>query len=158
VRIVVAAVGRVKDGPERDLCQRYLTRLAGVGPAVGLSVSVREVAESRAASAAERRRQEAVALRAQASGVDRLIALDERGALRNSVAFAEDLVRARDMDAATAFLIGGADGLDPELRDAASATLCFGSMTWPHQLVRAMLLEQIYRAATILAGHPYHRA
>ena len=88
-----------------------------------------------------------------------LVALDERGKSIDSAGFAQHLGRWRDEGiAATIFTIGGADGLSPELQRKAKLRIAFGSATWPHQMVRVMLLEQIYRAATILAGHPYHRA
>lgn len=88
-----------------------------------------------------------------------IIALDERGKNLDSRAFAGQLGRWRD-DAVSAavFLIGGPDGLSPDLRRKAALTIAFGAATWPHQMVRVMLLEQLYRAATILSGHPYHRA
>ena len=84
-------------------------------------------------------------------------ALDERGDNIDSAAFAAHLGRWRDDSADAAFVIGGADGLSPELRRKAKVRLAFGQATWPHQFVRIMLLEQLYRAATILSGHPYHR-
>jgi 23S rRNA (pseudouridine1915-N3)-methyltransferase len=88
-----------------------------------------------------------------------LIALDERGDNLDSASFARQLGRWRDEQLANAaFVIGGADGLSPELRRKAQLRMAFGAATWPHQMVRVMLLEQIYRAATILSGHPYHRA
>ena len=84
--------------------------------------------------------------------------LDERGKAFGSEAFAADLAAARDAGApAYALIIGGPDGIDPELRAKSSLVLAFGAMTWPHQLVRIMAAEQIYRAITILSGHPYHR-
>ena len=87
-----------------------------------------------------------------------LVALDERGKSIDSAAFAQHLGRFRDAATDVIFVIGGADGLSPELRGKAKLVIAFGAATWPHQMVRVMLLEQIYRAATILAGHPYHRA
>jgi 23S rRNA (pseudouridine1915-N3)-methyltransferase len=88
-----------------------------------------------------------------------LVVLDERGDSVDSATFARQLGRWRDDQIAnTIFVIGGADGLSPELRRMAQMRMAFGAATWPHQMVRVMLLEQIYRAATILAGHPYHRA
>ena len=88
----------------------------------------------------------------------RLIALDERGAMWPSRGFAERLATWRDQGVAElAFAIGGADGLSNEVLDRADATLSLGPMTWPHLLVRSLLLEQLYRAQQILAGHPYHR-
>ena len=87
-----------------------------------------------------------------------LVALDERGSSIDSASFARHLGKWRDESVPqTIFLIGGADGLSPELRRTARLSIAFGSATWPHQMVRVMLLEQIYRAATILSGHPYHR-
>ena len=86
-------------------------------------------------------------------------ALDEHGKALDSAAFAGQLGRWREESIANVvFLIGGADGLSPELRRMGKMTLAFGAATWPHQIVRILLLEQLYRAATILAGHPYHRA
>ena len=87
-----------------------------------------------------------------------LVALDERGQNVDSAAFARHLGRWRDEGTNTIFTIGGADGLSPDLQRKAKLRIAFGTATWPHQMVRVMLLEQIYRAATILAGHPYHRA
>jgi 23S rRNA (pseudouridine1915-N3)-methyltransferase len=112
--------------------------------------------ESRAADAPQRKAEEASAILKAASG--RIIALDERGRTMGSEAFAQRLGGWKDAgeDAAT-LVIGGPDGLDPALRDKADMVLSFGAMTWPHQLVRVLALEQIYRAVTILSGHPYHR-
>ncbi|MCL4152482.1 UNVERIFIED_CONTAM: hypothetical protein GTU68_004712 [Idotea baltica] len=88
-----------------------------------------------------------------------VIALDERGKVKTSPDFADDLARYRDDGRSDlAFIIGGADGIDPQLRARCDASLSFGKMVWPHMLVRAMLTEQLYRAASILAGAPYHRA
>ncbi len=103
--------------------------------------------------------EEAAAISAHITDKSVLVALDERGKTSNSTAFARNLGRWRDEGIAnTFFVIGGADGLSPELRRKAKLAIAFGSATWPHQMVRVMLLEQLYRAATILAGHPYHRA
>ena len=103
--------------------------------------------------------EEAAAISALLPDKHALVALDERGKSVDSAGFAQQLGRWRDEGLAqTVFVIGGADGLSPELQRKASLRIAFGSATWPHQMVRVMLLEQIYRAATILAGHPYHRA
>jgi 23S rRNA (pseudouridine1915-N3)-methyltransferase len=103
--------------------------------------------------------EEAAAISAATSAKSALVALDEHGDNVDSIAFAAHLGRWRDQQIAnTIFTIGGADGLSPDLRRKAKLVIAFGSATWPHQMVRVMLLEQIYRAATILAGHPYHRA
>nr|WP_256515724.1 23S rRNA (pseudouridine(1915)-N(3))-methyltransferase RlmH [Alsobacter ponti] len=153
------AVGRLKDGPERELVARYLDRARAGGRTLGLTgfESV-ELPESRAARPADRKAEEAAALRARA-GDATLVALDERGASLPSDAFAERLGRRRDEGCrALAFVIGGADGLDPALVAQAAETLSFGRMTLPHQLVRIVVAEQLYRATTILSGHPYHRA
>lgn len=103
--------------------------------------------------------EEAAAISAASPEKSVMVALDERGDSIDSVAFARHLGRWRDeLVANTIFVIGGADGLSPDLRRKAKLRIAFGAATWPHQMVRVMLLEQIYRAATILAGHPYHRA
>src|SRR3977135_931507 len=122
-------------------------------------LEIHEIPESRARDAASRMTEEAVAISAKIPEKSVLVALDERGDSIDSAAFARHLGRWRDESVAnTFFLIGGADGLSPDLRRKAKLKLAFGAATWPHQSVRVMLLEQIYRAATILAGHPYHRA
>jgi 23S rRNA (pseudouridine1915-N3)-methyltransferase len=159
MRITVVAVGRLKDGPERELAARYLDRARALGRGLGLSgLDVIEVAESRASRPADRRSEEARELRARI-GDATIIVLDERGSPRDSDGFAADIARRRDSGLRhLAFVIGGADGLDPAFRNDAAATLGFGAMTLPHQLVRVLVAEQIYRAMTILAGHPYHRA
>ncbi len=158
MRIAIAAVGRMKNGPERELVARYLERAIGSGRPLGLTgFDVSEVAESRAGSAASRKADEAKALRsALPEGIT--VMLDERGKGLNSEAFAAQLARWRDDGRpAVSFVIGGADGIDPDYVRAADLTLSFSPMVWPHQLVRIMLAEQLYRATTILSGHPYHR-
>ena len=159
MRIVLACVGRAKAGAERDLAARYIERAAAAGRSLGFSgATVAERDESRARRPADRMREEAHALRGTVSPGAVLVLLDERGAALDSPAFAARLGRARD-DGASAFVlaIGGPDGLAPDLHREAALVLAFGAMTWPHQLVRIMAAEQIYRAVTILAGHPYHR-
>ena|SRR5690606_16083245 len=158
MRIAIAAVGRMKAGPERDLVARYLDRAASAGKPLALTgFDVTELAESRASSSASRKADEARALRAALpQGV--IVALDERGKSMGSEAFASQLGRWRDDGRpAAAFLIGGADGLDPDLVRQANLVVSFSPMVWPHQLVRIMLAEQLYRATTIISGHPYHR-
>lgn len=159
LRVVLVGVGRLKIGPERTLAERYLERAVAAGRAIGLGFEMREVAESRARRAEDRKVEEAVSIRALLPPDAVLIALDETGKSTDSTSFAQ-LVGARRDDGtpALALVIGGADGLDPALRREAAATIAFGAMTWPHQLVRIMAAEQIYRAVTILSGHPYHRA
>jgi 23S rRNA (pseudouridine1915-N3)-methyltransferase len=158
--VAVHAVGRMKAGPEQELAARYLDRFAKSGPAVGLEFSgVSDIAEGRAQSADERRRDEAARLRAQLPKGAALIVLDERGKNLGSADLAQRIGDLRDGGRrGLAFVVGGPDGVDPSLRDEAELVLSFGLLTWPHQLVRVMLAEQLYRIATILAGHPYHRS
>ena len=160
MRLVVISIGRLKQGPERELAERYRERFDDIGRKLGFrGLEIHEIPESRARDAATRVNEEATAISAQITEKSVLVALDERGDSIDSTAFARHLGRWRDESVAnTFFLIGGADGLSPDLRRKAKLKLAFGAATWPHQMVRVMLLEQIYRAATILAGHPYHRA
>jgi len=160
VLVAVHAVGRMKAGPEQELAARYLDRFAKGGPAVGLEFSgTMEIAEGRAQSADERRRDEAGRLRVQIAKGAALIVLDERGKNLGSADLAERIGGLRDGGRRhLALVIGGPDGIDPALRGEAELVLSFGLLTWPHQLVRVMLAEQLYRVTTILAGHPYHRA
>jgi 23S rRNA (pseudouridine1915-N3)-methyltransferase len=160
MRLIVIAVGRLKQGPERELAERYATRFEDAGRKLGFrGLDIREIAESRAREAAARIAEEAAAISAAIPDNSVLVALDERGENIDSAAFARRLGQWRDQAIAhTIFAIGGADGLSPELRGKAKLRVAFGAATWPHQMVRVMLLEQLYRAATILAGHPYHRA
>ena len=160
MRLLLVCVGRSKAGPERDLAARYIARAAAAGRAIGFShVELRETGESRAARPADRKREEAKALAGLITPRATLIVLDETGRQMTSQGLAAELGRARDAAvAAAAFVIGGPDGVDSGLLAAASLTLGFGTMTWPHQLARIMAAEQIYRAMTILSGHPYHRA
>ena len=160
MRLVVVAIGRLKQGPERELAERYRERFDGLGRKLGFrGLEIHEIPESRARDAATRMAEEAAAISAQIPEKSVVVALDQRGDSIDSAALARHLAHWRDQSVAnTFFLIGGADGLSPDLRRKAKLKLAFGAATWPHQMVRVMLLEQIYRAATILAGHPYHRA
>jgi 23S rRNA (pseudouridine1915-N3)-methyltransferase len=160
MHLVVVAIGRLKQGPERELAERYRERFDDIGRKLGFrGLAIHEISESRARDAATRMAEEANAISALIPEKSVLVALDERGKSFDSAAFAQHLGRFRDQSVAnTIFAIGGADGLSPDLRRKAKLTIAFGAATWPHQMVRVMLLEQIYRAATILAGHPYHRA
>jgi 23S rRNA (pseudouridine1915-N3)-methyltransferase len=160
MRILVAAVGRLKQGPERELAASYRKRIEGIGRALGLrDIEIVEIRESRAADVERRRVEEAIAIANVIPERSILVVLDERGDGLNSAALAALLREWRAEDrSAVCFVIGGADGLAPSLVERANLKLSFGAATWPHQLVRVMLLEQLYRAGTILAGHPYHRA
>lgn len=156
-------VGRLKAGPERELVCHYVTRAAGIGRSLGVSaVDMREIDESRARRPQDRKKEEAKAIRSlltnQFGGSATFIACDEGGENLTSANFAQRLGRLREQGAShLALVLGGPDGLDPELRGEAAFSVAFGAMTWPHQLARLMAAEQIYRALTLLAGHPYHR-
>jgi len=160
MKIAVHAVGRMKAGPEKELVERYFDRFAKSGLAIGLEFAgVVETPESRAQGVAERKREEAQKLQAQLGSGAALILLDERGKNISSEDFAGRLAALRDGGQRNLVIaIGGPDGHDASLRENAALTLSFGALTWPHQIVRIMLAEQLYRAATILSGHPYHRA
>lgn len=155
MRVTVATVGRAKGGPARDLYEDYADRL-GRGP-IG-PVSLKEVEVRGSFPPAELRRREAELLRAAAPAGAHLIALDERGRSLTSADFAAHLGRWRDAGTSElACFIGGAEGLDEAIRREAALVLSLGPMTWPHLLVRALLAEQLFRANSILTGHPYHR-
>jgi len=160
MRLVVAAIGRLKDGPERELAERYRKRADQAGRRLGFrDVDVVEIRESRAQDTSKRTLEESIALTSVIPDKAITIILDERGESLDSATLASRLGRWRDDGRpAGVFIIGGDDGLAPTLRDKATLRLAFGAATWPHQLVRIMLLEQIYRAVSILSGHPYHRA
>lgn len=159
MRLTLAAVGRLKAGPERELVARYAERIAATGKALGLSdLALRETDESRARRPEDRKSEEAKALRALIPTGARLVALDERGKSMSSERFAQEIGALRDGGARDlCFVIGGADGLDPAFRAEAALVLSFGALTLPHQIVRALVAEQVYRAISILSGHPYHR-
>ena len=155
MRVHVCAVGRLRAGPERALVDDYYARFDRTGRALGLGpVSEHEVEDRRGLGMAA----EAELLgRAVPSGALTVV-LDERGRAMTSPEFAALLAGFRDQGREVAFVIGGADGIAPDLRARAEVAVSFGAMVWPHMLVRVMLAEQLYRAATILAGGPYHRA
>jgi 23S rRNA (pseudouridine1915-N3)-methyltransferase len=154
VRILLLAVGKAKAGPARALFEDYAQRLR---PPLELI----EVEERRRLGAGEMKLREAELLRAalaRRAGKPVVVALDEHGRTLDTAAFAQQLARWRDRGVAeVAFLIGGADGLDPALVTESDLQLALGPMTWPHLLVRGLIAEQLYRAQQILAGHPYHR-
>jgi 23S rRNA (pseudouridine1915-N3)-methyltransferase len=155
LRILIAAVGRLRDAPEAQLTTDYLTRAANSGRQLGFkSVDLVEVEAKPPGDP----RAEASALYRATPDEARKILLDERGSEWSSRQLAEKLARWRDdgLPCAT-FWIGGADGVSQSVKDNADEKLAFGRQTWPHRLVRVMIAEQIYRALTILCGTPYHR-
>ncbi|KPP93115.1 MAG: 23S rRNA (pseudouridine1915-N3)-methyltransferase RlmH [Rhodobacteraceae bacterium HLUCCA08] len=155
MRVAICAVGRLRAGPEKALADDYLERFDRTGRGLGLGpVTVREVDGKGGGMAAE------AALLDKAVPAGAVICcLDERGPALSSPDFAALIAGWRDDGRAeVAFVIGGADGIAPDLRARAEATVSLGRMVWPHMLVRVMLAEQLYRAASILAGTPYHRA
>ncbi len=156
MQVSICAVGRLRAGPERVLLEDYLTRFERTGRAIGLApVSLHEVEDRKGGG----KTAEADLLERALPKVAVVVALDERGTHLSSPAFAKHLADWRDQGQGDlAFVIGGADGLTPELRARADFNLSFGQMVWPHMLARVMLSEQLYRAATILSGGPYHRA
>jgi 23S rRNA (pseudouridine1915-N3)-methyltransferase len=158
MRILIAAVGRLKGGAEQRLVDRYLERLsartAGLGP-----VRVSEFPEGRQSSVSARQADEAARLLRATEDAGVRIALDEKGKQLSSAAFARLLGEKRDGGMSmVAFLVGGPDGLGIAALEAAELKLSLGPMTLTHGLARVILFEQIYRATTILSGHPYHRA
>lgn len=160
MRLLIAAIGRLKQGPERELFAHYLARAEAAGRKLGLTpIAAIEIAESKAKTAPARKAAEAGALFGKLPPGHKLVCLDEGGDALSSEAFARLLGRFRDDGApGVAFVIGGADGLGSELLAKGDRRLALGPMTLPHGLARIVLAEQIYRAVTILAGHPYHRA
>lgn len=155
MRVTIVAVGRLRAGPEAALVADYLARFGRTGRPLGLGpAAIVEVEDRRGGGPAG----EAALIAAAIPKGARVAALDERGTPASSPEFAA-LLRAWADEGARdlALLIGGADGLEPGLRARADATLSFGRMVWPHMLARVMLAEQLYRAASILAGSPYHR-
>jgi 23S rRNA (pseudouridine1915-N3)-methyltransferase len=150
LRILVAAVGRAKAGPHRDLEELYRERLAA-------PLTIVEVEERRKLPTPDRRAREGELLIARVPPRATVVALDERGKSLASADFATLFATWQRQGTDLVFLIGGADGHADAVRERADFVLSLGPMTWPHLLVRALLLEQLYRTQQILAGHPYHR-
>jgi 23S rRNA (pseudouridine1915-N3)-methyltransferase len=150
MRLTIVAVGRHKTGPLKALQEFYAERIRW-------PLTIREVEERRKLPPAELKAREGELILGALPKDAELIALDGRGKTLSSTDLADRLARWRDADASLAFAIGGADGLADAVLDQARLVLSLGAMTWPHLLVRGMLLEQLYRAQQILAGHPYHR-
>ncbi|MGH6735336.1 MAG: 23S rRNA (pseudouridine(1915)-N(3))-methyltransferase RlmH [Methyloceanibacter sp.] len=160
MRLLIAAVGKLKQGPERELYVHYLARAEALGRKLGLTpVLGIEVSESKASGPGQRVSAEAEALLGKVPPSHKVICLDREGDKLSSEAFAAALAKLRDGGApGVAFLIGGPDGHGREVVERSDRTLSLGPMTLPHGLARIVVAEQIYRAMTILAGHPYHRA
>jgi 23S rRNA (pseudouridine1915-N3)-methyltransferase len=156
MRIHICAVGRLRVGPEKTLIDDYLTRFDRTGRAHGLGPAKLIEVEDRKGGGMGA---EAALLRRALPKGALICTLDERGKTLSSPQFSNSLAKWRDAGRSDlALVIGGADGIDPGLRAEADFSLSFGAMVWPHMLVRVMVAEQLYRAATILAGGPYHRA
>jgi 23S rRNA (pseudouridine1915-N3)-methyltransferase len=152
MRIVIACIGRMKRGPEQTLFDQYAARLPW-------PVVIREREAKNARDPAKRMEEEAALLLDACKDAHMRIALDEKGKTLSSPELAEKIKAWQQQGhSRLAFIIGGSDGLAPQLRSQANLVLSFGAMTWPHMLVRPMLAEQLYRAHTLMTGHPYHRA
>ncbi len=160
MQVIIAAVGRLKEGGERDLLARYTKRFDATGRSLALGpLTVVELAECKAPDVATRKADEAGRLLKAVGGADHIAVLDEAGSALASAVFAAHLGKLRDNGVAKlAFLIGGPDGHGDEVMRAARSTVSLGPMTLPHGLARVVLVEQLYRVTTILSGHPYHRA
>lgn len=155
MKVQICAVGRLRAGPEKALIDDYLKRFDRTGRALSLGpIAVHEVDDRKGGGMAG----EAALLRRAIPSDAVICVLDERGTVETSPSFANRIAQWRDSGRSDlAFVIGGADGIDPDLRADANHALSFGSMVWPHMMVRVMLAEQLYRASSILAGGPYHR-
>ena len=150
MKLTICAIGRLKPGPEQDLINRYAKRLRW-------SLNVVELEEKKKLSPTELKQREGQLLADACPDGAAIVALDERGKQLSSLDFAYKIGYWRAQGRDMAFLIGGADGLASDLRKRADFVLSLGSATWPHMLVRVMMIEQIYRVQEILAGNPYHR-
>ncbi|MEE9313490.1 MAG: 23S rRNA (pseudouridine(1915)-N(3))-methyltransferase RlmH [Rhizobiaceae bacterium] len=159
MRFIIAAIGRLKKGPEQDLVARYSDRIKKSGKAIGITaLETIEITESRGSSSQQRKDDEEESLLSRLPQDCFLIAFDERGKCPTSREFATTLETTLNDGAQNiALIIGGPDGLSRSLRQKADHIVSFGSLTMPHQLVRILVLEQLYRSITILTNHPYHR-
>ena len=159
MKLSLHAVGRMKNGPERELFARYFDRASASGKQQGIHpIIVKEYSESKVQRGPDRKRQEGDEILGNIDASSFVIALDERGKTLSSPDFANLIGRARDDGAKeVVFVIGGADGLDDAVRKRAQRTIAFGAMTWPHQIVRVLAAEQVYRAISIMGNHPYHK-
>ncbi len=151
MKVSIIAVGKLGKDPENAIVDRYIKRMPW-------KVSLTEVAEKRPLKGQERRTREADLLMARIPKGAFVVALDEKGREFPSEALAQAIDGWRNRGVNNlAFIIGGAGGLDSRIREKADLVMSLGKMTWPHALARAMLAEQLYRASTIIEGHPYHR-
>ncbi len=150
MKITICAIGKIKPGPEHELLRRYQRRILW-------PIHILELEERRKSSSGELKRREAGLIEKAVPQGSLRIAMDERGHSFSSRKFATKLDCWQKQNNEITFIIGGADGLERRLRDSAHTILALGAATWPHQLTRVLLVEQIYRAQAILAGHPYHR-
>jgi len=151
MRLWLAAAGRAGRDPARAVFDHYAARISP-------PLTLREVVARKSVAPDRLAEEEGRLLLAAVPKGAVMVALDETGGALSSRAFAGRIAAWRDQGVKDlAFVIGGAEGLAPAVRDQARLVLSLGPMTWPHILIRAMLAEQIYRAQTILAGHPYHR-
>ncbi|MEO1745968.1 MAG: 23S rRNA (pseudouridine(1915)-N(3))-methyltransferase RlmH [Pseudomonadota bacterium] len=160
MQLNLLCVGKMKAGPERELVARYLDRVKKTAPQCGMSFGrVYEVTESQSGDARERKAQEAASFEKQINAPrSALIILDETGKQMKSRQWASTLQYLREDNRPHCnFAIGGPDGHDPSMLQRATLAVSLGRQTMPHQLVRIILSEQIYRACTILTNHPYHR-
>ena len=158
MKISLLAVGRLKSGAEQTQFNRYFDLFNASARGLGMPpMAVLEIGEGRSHSPVERKDAEAEELLKKVGG-SRLVVLDEEGKLLTSYEFTAMISRLRDEALDVAFAIGGPDGHGDALKKAAHLTLSLGRMTLPHSLVRIVLAEQLYRAMTIMQGHPYHRA
>jgi 23S rRNA (pseudouridine1915-N3)-methyltransferase len=154
MRLTFLVVGKMKSGPERDLVDEYIKRAQPLARSLGFrGIEEVEVASGGGLDA------EAARILDKIPGGARILRLDEFGPALGSADFSQKLANWRDQGTPDlVFLIGGAEGYGEAVRKAAPDTLAFGPQTWPHRFVRAMLAEQVYRAMSILAGTPYHKA
>lgn len=154
MKLTILAVGPTKSGPEHDLTQDYCKRFGPIGSPLGLNGL--ELITVKSGGGLEK---EGARLLEKAPKGARILRLDEHGPNWTSVKLAKKLAFWRDEgDRTLVFMIGGAEGYSVAVREAYPATLALGPQTWPHLLVRAMLAEQLYRAASVLARTPYHKA
>lgn len=153
MKLKIAAAGRLRSGPEAELVADYLARFEKTGRNLGFGAVIFQEIEAKKGGM----KAEADLLEKAVAGCAPICILDERGKTLSSPEFAKLLGQWRDQGDTPGFIIGGADGIDPALRSKADVSISFGKMVWPHMLVRVMLAEQLYRAASILAGSPYHR-